>query len=152
MKNAKDKCEILKEIRKYVAEKYGLDYEPTECNHKGDCKGTCPKCEAELADLQVQLQAKGITDITSDENLCALIKQYAEESQEEISESSTSDIEPMHTIGMPEIEGMEYFIPMIMMLEMHLGEKCYWNVGLQEQHTIMSMTSLTTSVKETKFS
>lgn len=27
MKNAKDKCEILKEIRKYVAEKYGLDYE-----------------------------------------------------------------------------------------------------------------------------
>lgn len=111
MKNAKDKCEILKEIRKYVAEKYGLDYEPTECNHKGDCKGTCPKCEAELTDLQVQLQAKGITDITSDENLCALIKQYAEESQEEISESSTSDIEPMHTIGMPEIEGMEYFIP-----------------------------------------
>lgn len=106
MKNAKDKCEILKEIRKYVAEKYGLDYEPTECNHKGDCKGTCPKCEAELTDLQVQLQAKGITDITSDENLCALIKQYAEESQEEISESSTSDIEPMHTIGMPEIEGM----------------------------------------------
>lgn len=111
MKNAKDKCEILKEIRKYVAEKYGLDNEPTECNHKGDCKGTCPKCEAELANLQVQLQAKGITDITSDKNLCALIKQYAEESQEEISESSYSDIEPTHMIGMADIEGMEYFIP-----------------------------------------
>ena len=111
MKNGKDKCEILKEIRKYVAEKYGLAYEPKKCNNEGDCKGTCPKCEAELADLQDQLQAKGITDITSDENLCALIKQYAEESQEEISESSDSGIEPMHTIGMPEIEGMEHFIP-----------------------------------------
>ena len=83
MKNGKDKCEILKEIRKYVAKKYGLDYEPTVCNNTGDCKGTCPKCEAELANLQDQLQLKGITDITSDEKLCSLIKQYAEESQEE---------------------------------------------------------------------
>ena len=48
------------------AEKYGLAYEPKKCNNEGDCKGTCPKCEAELADLQDQLQAKGITDITSD--------------------------------------------------------------------------------------
>lgn len=111
MKNGKDKCEILKEIRKYVAEEYGLDYEPTVCNHTGDCKGTCPKCEAELADLQDQLQLKGITDITSDEKLCALIKQYAEDSQEEISESTDFDIEPMHTIGMPDIQGMESFIP-----------------------------------------
>ena len=111
MKKGKDKCEILKKIRKYVAKKYGLDYDPTECNHEGDCKGTCPKCDAELADLQDQLQAKGITDIASDKKLSALIKQYAEESQEDISESSDSDIEPMHMIGMPDIEGMEYFIP-----------------------------------------
>ncbi len=110
MKKGKDKCEILKKIRKYVAKKYGLDYKPTECNHEGDCKGTCPKCEAELADLQEQLEAKGITDIASDKKLNALIKQYAEESQEDISDSSDSDIEAMHMIGMPDIEGMEYFI------------------------------------------
>ena len=111
MKNGKDKCEILKEIRKYVAVKYGLDYKPTECKHEGDCKGTCPKCEAELADLQEQLQAKGITDITSDEKLCALIKKYAEESQEEFSETTAPDIDPTHLVGMPDIEGMESFIP-----------------------------------------
>lgn len=111
MKNGKDKCEILKEIRKYVAEKYGLDYKPTECNHEGDCKGTCPKCEAELSDLQEQLQAKGITDITSDEKLCELIKKYAEESQEEISETTVPDIDPTHLVGMPDIQGMESFLP-----------------------------------------
>lgn len=111
MKNGKDKCEILKEIRKYVAEKYGLDYKPTECNHEGDCKGTCPKCEAELSDLQEQLQAKGITDITSDEKLCELIKKYAEESQEEISETTVPDIDPTHLVGMPDIQGMEFFLP-----------------------------------------
>ena len=50
MKKGKDKCKILKKIRKYVAKKYGLDYDPTECNHEGDCKGTCPNCDAELAE------------------------------------------------------------------------------------------------------
>ena len=38
MKKGKDKCEILKMIRKYVAKKYGLDYEPSECTHEGSCK------------------------------------------------------------------------------------------------------------------
>lgn len=34
MKKGKDKCEILKKIRKYVAKKYGLDYESSECTHE----------------------------------------------------------------------------------------------------------------------
>lgn len=110
MKNGKDKCEILKEIRKYVAEKYGLNYEPTECNHEGDCKGTCPKCEAELADLQEQLQAKGITDIAHDATLSDLIEKYAEESQEDITESSDENADLSHTVGMPDIEGMEDWV------------------------------------------
>ena len=38
----------LKNIRTYIAEKYGLDYLPSECKHEGDCQGTCPKCDAEL--------------------------------------------------------------------------------------------------------
>lgn len=110
MKKGKDKCEILKEIRKYVAKKYGLDYEPTECTHEGDCKGTCPKCEAELADLQEQLQKKGITDIESDATLSDLIEKYAEESQEEMSESSDEEAELSHMIGMLDIEGMEDWV------------------------------------------
>ena len=46
MDRGKEKCEILKAIRTYVAEKYGLAYTATECSHKGECPGTCPKCDA----------------------------------------------------------------------------------------------------------
>lgn len=63
MSAGKEKCDILRRIRQDVAEKYGLDYSPTECNHQGDCSGTCPKCDAELKDLQRQLALRGITDI-----------------------------------------------------------------------------------------
>lgn len=63
MNAGKEKCEILRRIRQNVAERYGLDYSSTECSHQGDCSGTCPKCDAELKDLQRQLESRGITDI-----------------------------------------------------------------------------------------
>ena len=37
MDKGKEKCEILKAIRAYVAEKYGLEYTATECTHKVGC-------------------------------------------------------------------------------------------------------------------
>ena len=63
MNQGKQKCEILRRIRMDIAERYGLRYNPTECTHEGDCSGTCPKCDAELKDLQRQLESRGITDI-----------------------------------------------------------------------------------------
>ena len=63
MESGKEKCERLKEIRKRIAEQYDLKYTPTECTHTGGCAGTCPKCDAELRDLQEQLERKGIKDI-----------------------------------------------------------------------------------------
>ena len=63
MNHGKEKCEILRRIRQDVAERYGLQYTPSECKHPGDCSGTCPKCDAELEDLQRQLASRGITDI-----------------------------------------------------------------------------------------
>lgn len=63
MNQGKQKCEILRRIRIDIAERYGLRYNPTECTHEGDCSGTCPKCDAELKDLQRQLESRGITDI-----------------------------------------------------------------------------------------
>ena len=41
-------CKTLKEIRLQVAKANDIPYAPTECKHKGDCAGTCPKCEHEL--------------------------------------------------------------------------------------------------------
>ena len=76
MDRGKEKCEILKAIRTYVAEKYGLEYATNECSHKGDCPGTCPKCDAELADLQRQLEEQGITDISQDKALSDMVENY----------------------------------------------------------------------------
>lgn len=63
MNIGRDKCEILKRIRKDIAERYGLDYTPSECTNEGNCSGTCPKCDSELQELQRQLDAHGIKDI-----------------------------------------------------------------------------------------
>lgn len=77
MKKGKEKCEILKAIRTQIAQKYGLDYTPSVCNNDGDCIGTCPKCEAELADLQRQLEEKAITDITLDKSFEELADNFS---------------------------------------------------------------------------
>lgn len=68
--NGKDKCELLKNIRRQIAEQYSLEYHPTECHHKGECAGTCPRCDAELENLQRQLEARGIHNINLNEVLC----------------------------------------------------------------------------------
>ena len=54
----KEKCRILKEIRQKIADENGIEYITSECKHKGDCRGTCPKCEQEVRDLQRELDKK----------------------------------------------------------------------------------------------
>lgn len=51
----KDRCKILKEIRRKIAEQNDIEFIVSECKHKGDCKGTCPKCESELRYLEREL-------------------------------------------------------------------------------------------------
>lgn len=51
----KDKCKILKQIRSDIANANDIPLEIPECTHKGDCKGTCPRCEAEVKYLERQL-------------------------------------------------------------------------------------------------
>ena len=51
-------CRILKEIRRRIAEANGLEYATSECRYKGDCMGTCPKCESEMRWLERQLHAR----------------------------------------------------------------------------------------------
>lgn len=63
MSKGKEKCEKLRAIRRQIAERYNLEYNPTECTHTGDCLGTCPRCDAELHELQKQLEQRGIGDI-----------------------------------------------------------------------------------------
>lgn len=53
--NGKQTCKILKEIRRKIAEANDIEYVVSECHYKGNCSGTCPKCEAELRFLERQL-------------------------------------------------------------------------------------------------
>ena len=51
-------CKILKEIRRQIAEANDIEYVVEECQYKGDCLGTCPKCEAEVRYLEEQLHQR----------------------------------------------------------------------------------------------
>ena len=51
----KRKCRILKEIRAEIARRNDIEWVVEECKHKGNCKGTCPHCEAEVAKLEKEL-------------------------------------------------------------------------------------------------
>ena len=48
MKIGKRICKTLKELRKRIADANEIPFETDECTHKGDCLGTCPKCEQEV--------------------------------------------------------------------------------------------------------
>ncbi len=54
----KNKCKILKQIRKKIADENDIPYVTRECGYKGDCSGTCPKCEAELQYLERELEKR----------------------------------------------------------------------------------------------
>lgn len=51
----KEKCRILKEIRAEIAKANDIEWVVSECKHQGNCKGTCPKCEKEVRDLEAAL-------------------------------------------------------------------------------------------------
>ena len=52
----KQKCRILKEIRQKIADENDIKFVTQECRHKGECTGTCPRCESELRYLEQQLK------------------------------------------------------------------------------------------------
>ena len=58
--NGKNKCNLLKQIRKDIAKKNDIPYIVDECKHEGECRGTCPKCESEVKYLEKELNKKKI--------------------------------------------------------------------------------------------
>lgn len=54
----KNKCKILKEIRQRIADANDIAYVTRECEYQGDCRGTCPRCEAEVRYLEEQLEKR----------------------------------------------------------------------------------------------
>lgn len=58
MEKGKKLCQELKNIRKQIADANEIDYAPNECQHKGDCRGTCEKCEQEVRYIEHQLSLR----------------------------------------------------------------------------------------------
>ncbi len=52
MTRGKNICNHLKEVRRRIAEENGIPLEMEECTYKGECRGTCPRCEAEVRYLE----------------------------------------------------------------------------------------------------
>ena len=48
MSKGRSICNVLKAVRKAVADANGIEYEPRKCDFMGECQGTCPACEAEV--------------------------------------------------------------------------------------------------------
>ena len=51
----KEVCRTLKEIRAGIARQNDIPWETEECGFKGECRGTCPRCEAEVRQLEEAL-------------------------------------------------------------------------------------------------
>jgi len=62
MARGKQTCKILKEIRRQIAEANDIEFVTSECRYKGDCLGTCPKCEAEVQYLEQQLRKRQLAE------------------------------------------------------------------------------------------
>ena len=60
MARGRQTCKILKEIRRQIAYANGSEFITSKCRYKGDCLGTCPKCEAEMRYLEQQRRARSI--------------------------------------------------------------------------------------------
>ncbi len=58
MTRGRNICNTLKAIRKQIADANGIEYSPEECHFKGECKGTCPKCEQDVRDLEYELRLR----------------------------------------------------------------------------------------------
>ena len=58
MAKGKQTCKILKDIRKQIAAENDIEFVTSECTYKGDCLGTCPKCEAEVRYLERELEKR----------------------------------------------------------------------------------------------
>ena len=85
----REKCELLKMIRKNIAEMNNIVYSPKTCDHKGDCSGYCNQCDAEAKYLMEKLkmkEAKGLPiniDTQCFSELETLMADSAEESDED---------------------------------------------------------------------
>ena len=109
MNNGKEVCKRLKKVRREIAEANDITLIQEECKHKGDCQGTCPKCEQEVRFLEGELvkrsklgKAVSIIGIAAVTGTIALTSASCERAH-----GGEPPVEALGGMPMPE----EYYIP-----------------------------------------
>ncbi|MDE7222698.1 MAG: hypothetical protein K2O34_02815 [Acetatifactor sp.] len=120
----KEKCKALKEIRRQIAEENDIPYVVSQCTHQGDCRGTCPKCEAELRYLERELAirqglGKVVAVVGISTSVCAgltacspveMVRNVLGNNVEDLA-GTTSSADPRDAVGFeeapPELEQIE---------------------------------------------
>jgi pyruvate formate lyase activating enzyme len=92
----KEKCELLKEVRRQLARENDIELPSRECDHEGDCPGTCPMCQHELKVLSEELKKK------EDSHMAV-----AEETIQQIDEFVRSKLSVSEEERQPELLGMQ---------------------------------------------
>ena len=67
MENGRHICNELKALRRRIAEENGIPLETEECTYRGECCGTCPRCDAEVRYLEDALSRR-LTELTVQAN------------------------------------------------------------------------------------
>lgn len=96
MPYGKSICEVLKEIRRQIAAANDIEFQTSECQYKGDCRGTCPKCESEIRYLENQIATRRlagkaivIAGISAMIGACSNPQKLAAESRNEVFQNDT---------------------------------------------------------------
>ena len=118
----KKKCKILKEIRQRIADENDIPYVTRECTHRGECAGTCPRCEAELRYLERELEKRrALGKSVTVAALCAVTAIGAAGCTPQV-EHSTTGITPAPTETESELAGNLIPAPEDEVLEGEFGE------------------------------
>lgn len=57
--NGRDKCQMLRTLRRQIAKANNISFPSDECDYEGDdCPGTCPRCDMELRYLEMELSRR----------------------------------------------------------------------------------------------
>lgn len=105
---------MLKDIRRKIAEDNDINIVVSECKYQGDCKGTCPKCEAELAELERKLRNKKLVVgaavttgvVAATVGVGVIVSNHIKEQQISGDEEIVTEAELMGAETIYDIEGM----------------------------------------------
>ena len=103
--DGKQKCNVLKRVRKQMADKLGIDLHQKECTFEGECSGTCPKCAHEESILNAALLKKGAAAATAVALTAALVGCTPFEEQGNMQPQNPSGVEDNSGGGYDELSG-----------------------------------------------